>query len=322
MERIKNPFPYSDSNKRYHTYDYALRRRFGQKVGRVSLSGGFTCPNRDGTKGTGGCCFCSAAGSGEFSPTAGLSITDQFSVGRKMVEKKWGNVPLIAYFQSFTGTYAPVSYLHGLYEAALAQPGVVGLSIATRTDCLGEEVLGLLEELSGRTCLQVELGLQSIHDETTRRMNCQHSLKDFMCAYHHLQERGITACVHLIDGLPGETAEMMHESAQLLAELEVPAVKIHLLYAVAGTVVGEAYRRGEIRLLEREEYIHILCDQLECLPARTVIQRLTGDGDKRTLLGPAWSRDKRRVLGEIDLELVRRDSWQGKRFSTAGSGEK
>lgn len=314
---MQEVFAYSDRGKRYHTYDYYLRHRYGCKVCRIPLSGGFGCPNRDGTKGVGGCAFCSGAGSGEFAGDAALPIAQQALAVRAGTMKKWPRAKYIPYFQSFTGTWAPLGRLRELYEAALALPDAVGLSIATRPDAISPEVMDYLGEISRRTDLSIELGVQTCHDETAAALNCQHTWEEFLECFWRLRERGIAVCVHLIDGLPGEDREMMAESARRVGELQVDAVKIHLLYALRGTEIGERYRRGELRLLTREEYVEIVCDQLELLPPQTVIQRLTGDGAPQELLGPQWSRKKLCVLNEIDKELRRRDSVQGCRSALA-----
>lgn len=305
-----SPFPFSNDNKRYHTYNYFLLRRFGGKVFKVSLNGGFTCPNLDGTKGFGGCTYCSALGSGDFAGNPSQSIAEQFSAVRNQIEKKWQG-HAIAYFQANTNTYAPLPRLKELFEAALAQEDVVGLSISTRPDCLPEDVADYLAELSERTFLTVELGLQTIHDATGEYINRCHTYADFLAGYEKLQKRGINVCVHVINGLPHETHEMMLQTAQALARLKPHSVKLHLLHVLRGTHMAEQYLRGEFPLLSLEEYVQILCDQLEVLPPETVIQRVTGDGKRSALLGPLWSLNKFVVMNEIDKELVRRNSWQG-----------
>ncbi len=310
-----NPFPFSDSNKRYHTYSYALRRRFGSKVSRVSLNAGFTCPNLDGTKGTGGCIYCSSTGSGEFGGDPHADIRSQFAKVAEMMGQKWNTEKHIAYFQARTNTYAPVDTLRHFYEAALSCPGVVGLSIATRPDCLPEAVCDLLAEISERTYLTVELGLQTIHDTTGERINRCHTWADFLTGYQKLHTRKIHVGVHIIDGLPGETHEMMLQTARELAGLDLHLVKIHLLHVLKGTRLARSYLDGEFPLLSLEAYVQIVCDQLELFPPGFILGRLTGDGAPSALIGPDWSRKKFCVLNEIDKELVRRDSWQGKRYA-------
>ncbi|MEM1484556.1 TIGR01212 family radical SAM protein [Oscillospiraceae bacterium PP1C4] len=307
-----NPFPFTSDNKRYHTYTYYLTRRFGCKVSRISLNAGFSCPNLDGTKGTGGCIYCSPSGSGEFGGNPQTSIASQFAQGTDLMGTKWNTGKHIAYFQARTNTYAPVETLRRLYEEALSCEGVVGLSIATRPDCLPDEVCDLLGELAQRTYLTVELGLQSIHSGTGERINRCHTYADFISGFAKLRARNIHVGVHIINGLPGETYEMMLETAAELAKLDLHLVKIHLLHVLEGTRLAECYRAGEFDLLTREEYVRLVCDQLELFPPSFVIGRLTGDGASRDLIEPAWSRNKLCVLNEIDKELVRRNSWQGR----------
>ena len=303
-------FQYSIDNKRYRTMNAYLRQRFGGKVFKISLNGGFTCPNRDGTKGFGGCSYCSVSRSGDFAGDPRESIPAQFAGEKARMEKKWQG-KYIAYFQAGTNTYAPLSQLKALYEEALAQEGVVGLSLSTRPDCLAEDVLDYLTELAGRTCLTVELGLQTVHDATAVRIRRGHTYRKFVEGYRRLRDRGILTGIHIINGLPGETPDMMLETARAVAELNPHSLKIHLLHVLEGTLLAEEYGRGEFPLLTLEEYVRIVCDQLELLPPEVVLQRLTGDGNRSTLIGPLWSLKKRTVLNEIDKELARRDTWQG-----------
>lgn len=313
---MKNPFPYSADNKRYHTWNYHLRQKFGGKVFKVALNGGFTCPNIDGTKGFGGCTYCSDTGSGDFGGNRALSIVTQFDEVRDMLHEKWEQARYIPYFQAHTNTYAPLQTLRSLYEPVLAQPNVLGLSIATRCDALPDDVVDYLAELHERTYLVVELGLQSIHDETGRAINRCHSYADFLVGYERLCARGINVCVHIINGLPGESREMMLQTASALSHLNPHCLKIHLLHYLRGTALAEQYtaRNEPPPMLTMQEYVGIVCDQLELLPPEVIIQRVTGDGDKQTLLGPLWSRNKLAVMNGIDKELVRRGSWQGRYY--------
>ncbi len=307
-------FPYSDTNKRYHTYAYFLKQRYGGRVAKITLDGGFTCPNIDGTLDTGGCTFCSARGSGEFAGNRTSSIGQQFAQVVEKLSEKWNTPRYIAYFQPFTNTYGPVAQLRAVYEEALSLPGVVGLAIATRPDCLPPAVLDLLEELAQKTDLTVELGLQTIWEQTSRRIHRHHSYKDFLQGFQALTKRGIPVCVHLINGLPGETSVQMVESARQVGSLRPQFVKLHLLHVLKNTQLAEEYAAGAFPLLTREAYVSIVCDQLEVLPPETVIQRLTGDGKASDLIGPIWSIAKMQVMNEIDKELVRRNSWQGKKY--------
>lgn len=307
---MENKFKYTLDNKRYHTWNYHLQSLFGGKVFKVALNGGFTCPNLDGTKGTGGCTYC-LSGSGDFAGDPSHDVVRQFDEVRKRMHKKWSEARYIAYFQANTNTYAPVSALKEKFEPVLALPGVLGLSIATRADCLGEDVLEYLSELNDRTYLMVELGLQSIFDETGERINRCHSYAEFLEGYYALKNRGIRTCVHLILGLPGETHEMMVESARAVARLQPDCVKLHLLHVLKGTKMAEQYANGEFEAMSLEEYVGTVVDCLEYFSEETVIQRLTGDGGRDSLIAPLWSLKKFVVLNEIDKEMLRRDTYQG-----------
>lgn len=306
-----NPFPYADDNKRYHTLAYANRRRFGGRVYKAALDAGLTCPNLDGSRGVGGCLFC-GGGSGYFTAASAVSIPEQLGAELSRIRAAHPEARAIAYFQAHTNTYAPLPVLKALYEAALSHPLVCGISIATRADALPEPVLDYLEELSNRTALTVELGLQTIHDETARALNRCHSYAEFLKGYGALKRRGIPVCVHLINGLPGEDAERMLQTAKAVGMLRPDAVKLHLLHVITGTKLAELYTAGRYTPMTLDGYVDIVVRQLEVLPPATVIQRLTGDGDRRTLLAPRWSRDKIRVLGSIDRLQAARGSWQGK----------
>ncbi len=307
-----NPFQYSDSNKRYYTYDYFLRQKFGQKVYKVPLDAGFSCPNIDGRKGVGGCTYCSERGSGDFAAPATLSIEAQYEITRKMMDKKWEGGLCIPYFQAHTNTYAPLPVLKEKFERALRLPNVVGLDIATRADCISDATAEYLRELSERTFLTVELGLQSVHDTTAEKINRCHTYGDFLRGYEKL--RGLNVCVHIINGLPGESYEMMMENAREMARLHPFMLKIHLLHIISGTVMAGQFARGEFELPTLESYVKTVCDQLEILPENMVIARVTGDGAPDSLVAPLWSRKKFVVMNEIDKELARRNSMQGARF--------
>lgn len=300
--------------KRFLTLDSVLKREFGTKVVKIPLNAGLGCPNRDGFKGRGGCIYCSERLSGEFAGDPKKSLERQFEETKKLYYNKWGKTPYIPYLQAGTNTYAPVSVLKELYEAALSLPGAVGLSIATRADCISEEIAGLLADFSKRTYLTVELGLQSSDDETARIINRCHSFEDFLVGYNRLKARNIRTCIHIINGLPGESRREMLRTAADAAALEPYEMKIHLLHIIRGTPAEILWQSGQIRPLEKDEYIGIVCDQLELISPGTAIGRLTGDGDRTTLLAPLWSRDKRSVLNGIDKELARRGSIQGIHF--------
>lgn len=312
MNTIKdNPFCYSKDNKRYHTYNYYLRRRFGTKVFKVSLNLGLTCPNRDGSKGSGGCIFCSDKLSGEFGGDPKESIRDQFDAIKAKMESKWHGGKCIAYFQAGTNTYADIAFLERAFNAALSLPGIVGISIATRADCLDEQKADMLARLSEKTYLVVELGLQTIHNETAAIINRCHTYEEFLAGYKLLSDRGINVCVHLINGLPGESREMMIESARQVGLLRPHAVKIHLLHILKNTPLADMYEAGLVTPMSQEEYVSTICDQLETLPPETVIERVTGDGAKASLVAPLWSLKKFCVMNEIDKEMGRRESFQG-----------
>ena len=315
-QRETNPFPYSDDNKRYHTLAYDHRRRFGGKVYKAALDAGFSCPNRDGTCGWDGCLFCKG-GSGYFAD-GGVPLSVQMEREAQRITQKVPGARLIAYFQAGSNTYAPVKVLKQRFEPVLDFPGVCGLSVATRADCLPEPVLDYLETLHHRCALTVELGLQTVHDETARRMGRGHDFQTFSDGYAALKKRGIRVCVHLICGLPGETQAHMVESARVLGAMRPDGVKLHLLHVIAGTGLADRYLAGAYMPMAQADYVETVVRQLEQFPPETVIERLTGDGDKRTLLSPLWSRDKRRVLGEIDRALYLQNTYQGRLFGGIG----
>lgn len=308
----ESPFLYSIDNKRYHTLNYHFRSVYGHKLYKAVIDCGFTCPNIDGSKGSGGCIFCDG-GSGYFTKPA-LSVSEQIESEHERIFKKWGDVPIIAYFQANTNTYAPAERLREVYETALSFPYIAGLSIGTRADCLPDDVLSLLCELSKRTSLTVELGMQSVHNSTIERINrcCTH--EEFLEGYEKLKARGLRVCLHIINGLPGETPDMMIETARQTAQLAPDGVKLQMLHVIEGTKLAEMYNAGNISLLTREEYIDVIVRQLELLPPETVIERITGDGDKKKLIAPAWSADKISVLSGIDKRLAELDTWQGKLY--------
>ena len=310
---MDNPFPFSDTNKRYHTQSYYLKQRFGCKVMKISLNCGFTCPNIDGTKGVGGCTYCSA-GSGEFAGQPWQTVTEQFRLIKEQMNKKWSEGLYIPYFQANTNTYGSVERVRFLTEEALNQENVVGISISTRPDCVSEEMADYLGALAQRTYLTVELGLQTVHDKTADMINRCHSYSDFLACYEQLRKRSINVCVHLINGLPGEDFDMMMQSAYEMSRLELHSIKLHLLHILRGTVMAEQYSRGEIIPMTLEEYRDIICAQLEIFPPELIIQRVTGDGGRDSLLAPMWSLKKFTVMNEIDKKLAVDNSWQGKKY--------
>ena len=315
-QRNTNPYKNTDTNKRYYTYDYYLRKRFGGKCAKIPLDSGFTCPNIDGSRGVGGCIYCSGRGSGDFAESSCLSISEQYRIQREKLSSKWSTDRCIPYFQAFTNTYAPLSVLREKFEEAVALEGAVGLNIATRADCIDRGKAEYLTTLAERTELTVELGLQSSDDRTATIINRCHTYEEFLNGYRILREASdkINICVHIIFGLPGESREMMMKTVRDVASLRPEQIKIHLLHVIRGTRLAEMYEAGDYTPLEKEEYVSLVADALELIHEDTVIGRVTGDGMGEDLLAPEWSRKKVSVINDIDKLLFSRDSWQGKRF--------
>lgn len=305
-------FPFPSEGKRYYTLSKHLKEVFGEKTFKVPLDAGFDCPNRDGTVAHGGCTFCSVAGSGDFAGDRVDPIDVQFREIENRMQDKWKGGKTIAYFQAYTNTHAPLPVLKEKFEAALAQPGVVGLSIATRPDCLPPDVVDYLAELNERTYLWVELGLQTVHEETATLINRAHDFKTYKEGLDSLRKHDIQVCSHIINGLPGESLDMMMETAQEVAKLDIQGLKIHLLHLLKGTPMVKQYEKGKLNFLTEEEYVRLVVDQLEIIPSDVVIHRITGDGPVEDLIGPMWSVTKWEVLNAIDRELERRNSYQGK----------
>ncbi len=310
MNNLKK-FEYAFDNKRYHTWNYYLKKTFGEKVFKVSINAGFTCPNIDGTISHGGCTYCSKEGSGDFAGNPNDDLIDQFYKIKEMMHKKWHNAKYIGYFQAFTNTYAELNVLKEKYETILALEDVIGLSISTRPDCLPDDVVEYLGELNKRTNLWVELGLQTIHDSTSKIINRGHDYKTFLEGVNKLKAKNIKVVVHIINGLPGEDYNMMMETARAVGKMGVDGVKIHLLHVIKDTPMEKMLENGLLKLMEKDEYINLVCDQLEILPKEMIIHRLTGDGKRDELVGPLWSLKKWEVLNDIDDTLKSRDSYQG-----------
>lgn len=304
-------FPYTLDNKRYHTLHYYNLHRYGGKVYKASLDAGCTCPNRDGTRGMTGCIYCEG-GSHYFSGPG--TIRQQIENELTRIRRKQPQARIIPYFQAGTNTYGDIQQLEALWQEALAFPETVGVSVATRADCLGEDVLQALERLRDQTDLTVELGLQTVHDETASLIGRGHSFEVFLAGYHALKSRNIRVCVHIINGLPGEDREMMLETARVVGRLRPDGVKIHLLHVAEGTPLAQLWKSGGYIPMEKEDYIRITAEQLTWFPPETVMERLTGDGDKKKLLAPLWSRDKISVLGGIDKAMQELQLWQGDNF--------
>jgi radical SAM protein (TIGR01212 family) len=296
--------------KRYNAFSEELKRVFGCRVHRISVDAGFTCPNRDGTVGTGGCIYCGAEGSGSFGIARGLPVAAQIEEGKEVMVRKYKARKFIAYFQPYSNTYAPVERLRALYDEALAVPDVVGLIVGTRPDCLPPPTLDLLAEYAQRTWFWLELGLQSPVERTLRTINRGHGLASFVAAAEQCKARGIRVCAHVILGLPGESREEMLATAGILNGLGVDGVKLHLLHVMKGTPLAEMYGRGEIGVMDRDDYVGLVCDFLERLAPEISVQRLTGDGG-RDLIAPLWSQAKFEVLNAINNELAWRGSFQG-----------
>ena len=307
-------FKYSNTNKRYHTLDYYYKNRFNEKVFKVSLNAGFTCPNIDGTVGTGGCIYCSKSGSGEFAGNEKDSLEKQFISIRNMMLKKWPKAKYIGYFQAHTNTYAEVSKLKELYEAILKQDNVIGLNIATRPDSITDECLDYLEELNKKTYLTIELGLQTSNEKTAKLINRCHTLKCFEDMVKKLRKRNIDVVVHIINGLPYETKEDMLNTIKYLNKLDIQGIKIHMLSILKDTPIEKLYKKEKLHILTKEEYIDIVVDQLELLRPEIVIHRITGDPKLEDLVEPNWLIKKFCVLNDIDKEMVKRDTYQGIKY--------
>ncbi len=298
-------------DKTYYSLNYYLRRKFGCKVFKISLDGGFSCPNRDGTISTGGCVFCSERGSGDFSGNRNISISDQFQGIKQMMNKKWKDGKYIAYFQAYTNTYAPVEVLRQKYEEAINQEGVVGLAIATRPDCLGDDVLELLEKYNDKIYTWVELGLQSSNDFTAEKINRGYKLETFERSVKNLRKIGIEVVVHLIMGLPYENKDIMMNTVKYVSSQDIQGVKFHLLYLMEHTPLVKLYNEGQLKLMSQEHYVDVICSALSNTRPDIVIHRLTGDAPRNLLIGPKWSLKKWEILNDIDKTMKDRNIYQG-----------
>lgn len=308
-------FPYSDDpNKRYHTWNYALRQQFGEKIFKVPIDGGFDCPNRDGTVAKGGCTFCSVSGSGDMIVAPSDPLPLQFQKEIQLMHQKWPTVDqYIVYFQNFTNTHAPVDVIRHRFEQVVNEKGIVGLSIGTRPDCLPDEVVNYLAELNERFYLWVELGLQTTFEETSAAINRAHDYQTYLDGVAKLRKHWIRVCTHLINGLPGETPAMMRENVRrTIQDSDIQGIKLHLLHLMTNTKMMRDYNEGRLQLMSKEAYVSVICDQLEMIPPEIVIHRLTGDAPFETIIGPMWSLKKWEVLNAIDAEMKRRNSYQGK----------
>ena len=313
----KNPYKNSDTNKRYYTYDYYLRKTFGAKCMKIPIDAGFTCPNIDGRCAWGGCIYCSPRGSGDFAEDSTIPTDEQFELVKAQLSSKWKTDKFIPYFQAHTNTYAPAPIVREKIEPVMKKEGVVGLNIATRADCLEPDVLEYLKELAERTVLTVELGLQSAHDETAKIINRGHTYADFVEGYEKLRRTSdkINICVHIIFGLPGEDREMMLTSVREVARLQPEQIKIHLLHVIRGTALAEMYLDGRYTPLTMDEYVDVVTQALTLLPPDTVMGRLTGDGMQSELLAPEWSRKKTVVINNIDKRMYELNLVQGQNYN-------
>ena len=311
MKEVKKMFPYTLDNKRYHTLNYHVKNKYNCKVVKVSLNAGFTCPNIDGSAGYGGCIYCTKSGSGEFGGDINKPLIEQFYEVKEKIAKKWPNSKYIAYFQAHTNTYAPVHVLKEKYENVLNLENVIGIAIATRCDAINNDVLEYLTELNKKTNLTIELGLQTIHEKTSKLINRCHTLKQFEDMIKKLQERDIEVVVHIINGLPYETKEMMIETVKYLNKLNINGIKIHMLNVTKNTPLALMYKKTPFHILTKDEYIDIVISQLEYLNKKIVIHRITADPDPKELIEPTWLLKKFCILNDIDKEMVKRETFQG-----------
>ncbi|MBL4931405.1 TIGR01212 family radical SAM protein [Clostridium paridis] len=299
-------------NKRYLSLNYFLREKFGEKIFKISLDAGFSCPNRDGKISSGGCLFCSERGSGDYAGDRNFSISKQFIDIKDMMAKKWKNGKYIAYFQAYTNTYAPIEVLKNKYQEALEQEDVVALAIATRPDCLSDEVLDLLEEMNSKVYTWIELGLQTVHEKTAKLINRGYTLDVFEEALKKLRERGIDVVVHTIFGLPEESKEEVLETIRYISNKDIQGVKFHLLHLMKDTPMVKLYEQGRLKFLTQEEYVELICESINIIPQNMVVHRLTGDAPRSLLIGPMWSLKKWEVLNAIDKAMEDNDYYQGK----------
>ncbi len=306
-----NPFLYSSDNKRYHTFNYDLRQRYGFKVYRVPLNTNLSCPNRDGTCGSGGCVFCNEDGSGEFAGHVDDDLMTQYQKGKAMMSRKWPDAFPMAYFQAFSNTYAPLDTLKSFFEPFIQMDEVVALAIATRADCLSDETIAYLDKLCEKKDIYLELGLQSIHDATAKAMNRGHDYATFIAKIQKLKQTKLKVVIHLMNGFPSETKAMMVETAKAVGQLHPYGIKIHMLNVLDHTALGRAYLIKPFPLMDQEEYENLVIHQLQFIPSEVVIMRLTGDGDASEVLAPLWVKNKTSVLNGIDKKMARRNINQG-----------
>lgn len=312
---MNNPFPYSLDNKRYHTFNYYLKSTYHHKTAKVMLDGGFTCPNRDGTKGYGGCTFCSLKGSGDSNFYADHQIVEQFAKNKAIMQRKWPDCLLIPYFQSFSNTYGPLDKIKSMTEPFLSMADVPAITYATRCDCLSDEVIAYLDALTTQKDIWLELGLQTSNDQTALLINRGHSFAEFLSAMAKLKTTKIKTCIHIINGLKGEDKTAMIKTITDISHLSFDAIKIHMLHIVKNTRLADEYLNDPWPLLTREEYIDIVISQLELLSPNVIIERLTGDPVQSDLIAPFWTVKKIDVLNGIDKQMTKMDTYQGKYYA-------
>lgn len=306
-----NQFKYSLDNKRYHTYNYYLKNKYHQKVAKVALNADFTCPNRDGTKGYGGCIFCSSSGSGDYAGNVHDHLEKQFQTISQVMKRKWPECAYIAYFQANTNTYGPLDKIKKMIAPFLNKEDVKGIAFATRPDCLNEEIVQYLSTINKQKDVYIELGLQTIHEQTSKLINRGHTFQEFLDGFALCRKYNLEVCVHIINGLPFETKEMMIETAKTLGQLDIQALKIHMLFVVKNTKLQQMYENHEFNMLSRQEYIDIVVEQLRYIKPEIVIERLTGDGKIDDLIAPLWSIKKVTILNDIDKKMKELDVYQG-----------
>lgn len=306
-----NLFPYSLDNKRYHTYNYFLKTKYHRKVAKVALNADFTCPNRDGTLATGGCTFCSALGAGDYAGNIHDDLMQQFDKQKLIMRRKWPDCVFIPYFQAYTNTYGPLATLKKRFEPFVGLEDCVGLAIATRADCIDESIARYLAYLNQKTDVYVELGLQTIHDKTAELINRCETFDTFKKGLSLLRKYGLSTCVHIINGLPYETYDMMMETAKTVGQLDIQELKIHSLYITKHTILYKQYQEHPFPLLSRNDYINLVVDQLRYIPPEIVIERLTGDGKPDDLFEPLWSLNKTTILNDIDKRMLELNAYQG-----------
>ena len=306
-----NQFKYSLDNKRYHTYNYYLKNKYHQKVAKVALNADFTCPNRDGTKGYGGCIFCSSSGSGDYAGNVHDHLEKQFQTISQVMKRKWPECAYIAYFQANTNTYGPLDKIKKMIAPFLNKEDVKGIALATRPDCLNEEIVQYLSTINKQKDVYIELGLQTIHEQTSKLINRGHTFREFLDGLELCRKYNLEVCVHIINGLPFETKEMMIETAKTLGQLDIQALKIHMLFVVKNTKLQQMHENHEFNMLSRQEYIDIVVEQLRYIKPEIVIERLTGDGKIDDLIAPLWSIKKVTILNDIDKKMKELDIYQG-----------